>query len=148
MVDSGCVPWSGVVPASERRISNVKNHRAMVSGNRLRNSQNTPTMARPVRLLDLLGQLKLTDVSERIRTATETLYQQLIEAEATVFIDAAPFERSETRTAQRSGSCFPALLKRRRHVNQELHAVVMEAYLHGSPSAWLMTWSRRSRPIP
>ena len=49
-------------------------------------------------LLDLLGQLKLTDVSDRIRAATETLYQQLIEAEATAFIGAAPFERSEART--------------------------------------------------
>ncbi|WP_232085186.1 transposase, partial [Arthrobacter sp. SO5] len=55
-------------------------------------------------LLDLLGQLKLTDVSDRIRAATETLYQQLIEAEATAFIGAAPFERSEARTTQRSGS--------------------------------------------
>lgn len=55
-------------------------------------------------LLDLLGQLKLTDVSDRIRTATETLYRQLIEAEATVFIGAGPFERSEARTTQRNGS--------------------------------------------
>ena len=105
-------------------------------------------------LLDLLGQLKLTDVSDRIRAATETLYQQLIEAEATAFIGAAPFERSETRTTQRNGSrsrtltttagdlnlkipklrngsFFPALLERRRRVDQALYAVVMEAYLHG-----------------
>ncbi len=46
-------------------------------------------------LLDLLGQLKFTDVSDRIRTATETLYQRLIDAEATAFIGAAPFERSD-----------------------------------------------------
>jgi putative transposase len=51
-------------------------------------------------LLDLLGQLKLTDVSDRIRAAAETLYQQLIEAEATAFIGAAPFERSEARTTE------------------------------------------------
>ena len=105
-------------------------------------------------LLDLLGQLKLTDVSDRIRAATETLYQQLIEAEATAFIGAAPFERSEARTTQRNGSrprtltttagdlnlkipklrngsFFPALLERRRRVDQALYAVVMEAYLHG-----------------
>ncbi|MBP2216311.1 IS256 family transposase [Arthrobacter sp. CAN_C5] len=105
-------------------------------------------------LLDLLGQLKLTDVPDRIRTATETLYQQLIEAEATAFIGAAPFERSEARTTQRNGSrartltttagdlnlkipklragsFFPALLERRRRVDQALYAVVMEAYLHG-----------------
>jgi putative transposase len=48
-------------------------------------------------LLDLLGQLKLTDVSDRIRSATETLYQQLIEAETTAFIGAAPFERTADR---------------------------------------------------
>lgn len=50
-------------------------------------------------LLDLLGQLKLTDVSDRIRAATETLYQQLIDAEATAFVGAAPFERTGDRTA-------------------------------------------------
>ncbi len=105
-------------------------------------------------LLELLGQLKLTDVPDRIRTATETLYQQLIEAEATAFIGAAPFERSEERTTLRNGarprtlsttagdlnlkipklrngSFFPALLERRRRVDQALYAVVMEAYLHG-----------------
>ncbi|GAA4370758.1 hypothetical protein GCM10023166_19420 [Paeniglutamicibacter cryotolerans] len=105
-------------------------------------------------LLDLLGQLKQTDVPDRIRTATETLYQQLIEAEATAFIGSAPFERSSDRTTQRNGSrprtlsttagdlnlkipklrhgsFFPALLERRRRVDQALYAVVMEAYLHG-----------------
>jgi transposase-like protein len=55
-------------------------------------------------LLDRLGQLKLTDVSDRIRAATETLYQQLIETEATAFIGAAPFEGSAARTTQRNGS--------------------------------------------
>ncbi len=105
-------------------------------------------------LLELLGQLKLTDVPDRIRTATETLYQQLIEAEATAFIGAAPFERTEDRNTQRNGSrprtlsttagdlnlkipklrnssFFPAVLERRRRVDQALYAVVMEAYLHG-----------------
>jgi len=105
-------------------------------------------------LLELLAQLKLTDVPDRIRSATETLYQELIEAEATAFIGAAPFERSDARTAQRNGSrprtltttagdlqlsipklrqgtFFPALLERRRRVDQALYAVVMEAYLHG-----------------
>lgn len=105
-------------------------------------------------LLDLLGQLKLTDVSDRIRSAAESLYQQLIEAEATAFIGAAPFERTDERTTQRNGtrprtlsttagdlnlkipklrtgSFFPALLERRRRVDQALYAVVMEAYLHG-----------------
>ena len=105
-------------------------------------------------LLDLLAQLKLTDVPDRIRVATETLYQQLIDAEATAFIGAAPFERSADRTTHRNGarprtlsttagdlelsipklrqgSFFPALLERRRRVDQALFAVVIEAYLHG-----------------
>jgi putative transposase len=105
-------------------------------------------------LLDLLAQLKLTDVPDRIRVATETLYQELIDAEATAFIGAAPFERSVDRTGLRNGSrprtlsttagdlelkipklrqgsFFPALLERRRRVDQALFAVVMEAYLHG-----------------
>jgi putative transposase len=105
-------------------------------------------------LLDLLGELKLTDVTDRIRVATETLYQELIDAEATAFIGAAPFERSGDRTTYRNGSrprtlsttagdldlkipklragsFFPALLERRRRVDQALFAVVMEAYVHG-----------------
>jgi len=105
-------------------------------------------------LLDLLAQLKLTDVTDRIRSATETLYQELIDAEAVSLIGAAPFERSAERTTQRNGTrprtltttagdldlkipklragtFFPALLERRRRVDQALFAVVMEAYLHG-----------------
>ncbi len=34
----------------------------------------------------------------------------------------------------RSGSFFPALLERRRRVDQCLFAAVMEAYLHGPPT--------------
>ncbi|WP_426624464.1 IS256 family transposase [Leifsonia sp. McL0607] len=105
-------------------------------------------------LLDLLAQLKLTDVTDRVRSATEALYQELIDAEATAFIGAGPFERSAERTTQRNGTrprtltttagdldlkipklrqgtFFPALLERRRRVDQALFAVVMEAYLHG-----------------
>lgn len=105
-------------------------------------------------LLNLLAELKLTDVTDRIRSATEKLYQELIDAEATAFIGAAPFERTTERTTQRNGTrprtltttagdlelkipklragtFFPALLERRRRVDQALFAVVMEAYLHG-----------------
>src|SRR3954449_13536653 len=101
-------------------------------------------------LLELLGVLKLTDVSDRIRVATETLYQELIDAEAAAFIGAAPFERTPARQTQYNGtrhrtlttsavelellipklrtvSFFPSLLKRRRRVDQALFAVVMEA---------------------
>ncbi len=105
-------------------------------------------------LLELLRELKLTDVTDRIRSATETLYQELIDAEAAAFIGAAPFERSPDRVAQRNGTrprtltttageldlripklrqgtFFPSLLERRRRVDQALFAVVMEAYVHG-----------------
>ncbi|TQO19848.1 transposase-like protein [Rhodoglobus vestalii] len=105
-------------------------------------------------LLALLADLKLTHVTDRIRLATETLYQELINAEATAHIGADRFERNTDRTTQRNGtrprllsttagdlnlkipklrqgSFFPALLEQRRRVDQALFAVVMEAYLHG-----------------
>ncbi|MET3919394.1 transposase [Arthrobacter sp. UYEF20] len=55
-------------------------------------------------LLVLLGQLIFTEVSERIRAATESPYTQLIEAYATAFTGAAPFERTGERTTDRNGS--------------------------------------------
>lgn len=105
-------------------------------------------------LLDLLAQLKLTDVTDRIRSITETLYQELIDAEAANVIGAGKYERNDDRTAVRNGtrartltttagdlelripklrrgSFFPSLLERRRRVDKALFAVVMEAYLHG-----------------
>ena len=54
-------------------------------------------------LLDLLGELKLTDVTDRIRSAIERC-QELIDAQATAFIGAAPFERSPDRSALRKGT--------------------------------------------
>ena len=91
-------------------------------------------------LLDLLEALKVADVDDRIRTATEALYQALIEAELTAVIGAGPHERSEARSAHRNGhrprtlsttagdlelripklrtgSFFPSLLERRRPVD-------------------------------
>lgn len=105
-------------------------------------------------LLELLGELKDTDVTDRVRAATQKLYQELIDAEAAAFIGAAPFERTPERVTQRNGtrsktitttagqldlrlpklrqgSFFPSLLERRRRVDQALFAVVMEAYVHG-----------------
>ena len=55
-------------------------------------------------LIDLLEALKNTDVDERVRTATEHLYQALIDAELTAVIGAAPHERTPDRTGQRNGS--------------------------------------------
>lgn len=105
-------------------------------------------------LLEVLEALKSSDVSTRIRTASQTIYQALIDAELTAVIGAGPWERSEDRLAHRngsrprtlsttagdlelqipklrSGSFFPSLLERRRRVDQALFAVVMEAYIHG-----------------
>ena len=50
-------------------------------------------------LLELPEALKAADVDDRIRTATETRYQALIEAELTAVIGAAPHQRTEARTA-------------------------------------------------
>jgi putative transposase len=105
-------------------------------------------------LLSLLSQLKDTDLTDRVRTALERVYQELIDAEAAALIGALPHERSTDRTTYRNGSrprlltsqagdlslripklrqgsFFPALLERRRRVDEALYAVVMEAYVHG-----------------
>jgi transposase-like protein len=105
-------------------------------------------------LLELLTQLQAAEVGDRVRQATQALYQELIEAEATAVIGAGPWQRTDQRTAQRNGSrsktisttagdlelripklragsFFPSLLERRRRIDQALFAVVMEAYLHG-----------------
>jgi transposase-like protein len=105
-------------------------------------------------LLEVLEALKAADVSDRVRAASQTIYQALIDAELTAVIGAGPWERSQDRLAHRngsrsrtltstagdlelqipklrSGSFFPSLLERRRRVDQALFAVVMEAYIHG-----------------
>jgi transposase-like protein len=105
-------------------------------------------------LLQVLEALKTGDAGERVQAAAETMYQALIDAEASSVIGARPWERTESRTNQRNGSrprtlstpagdlalripklrtgsFFPSLLDRRRRVDQALFAVVMEAYLHG-----------------
>jgi putative transposase len=110
-------------------------------------------------LLEVLEAMQAAGVDDRVRTAAQTIYQALIEAELTEaelteVIGAGPWERSPERMALRngsrprtltttagdlelripklrSGSFFPSLLERRRRVDQALFAVVMEAYLHG-----------------
>jgi hypothetical protein len=82
------------------------------------------------------------------------MLQELIEAEATVHIGAGWNEHTQARTALRNGhrektlttqagdlelaipklragSFFPALLERRRRIDQALYAVIVEAYVHG-----------------
>ncbi|MEV7731578.1 IS256 family transposase [Streptomyces sp. NPDC088921] len=105
-------------------------------------------------LMRLLESLRRADGVEAIRVVCERILQELIEAEATEVIGAAPREHSETRTTWRnghrdmvlttqagdldlkipkvrSGSFFPSLLERRRRIDRALFAVVMEAYVHG-----------------
>jgi putative transposase len=106
-------------------------------------------------LLEVLEAMKVAEVDDRIRTAAQTIYQALIDAELTAFVGAGPWERTDQRTAQRNGyrertlsttagdlelrigklrsgpAFFPCLLERRRRIDQALFAVVMEAYLHG-----------------
>ena len=105
-------------------------------------------------LSELLAALKAGEMTDTIRMSLEWILQQLIEAEATAFIGAERFERTDTRTNQRNGhrprllstpagdveleipklrvgSFFPSLLERRRRIDRALFAVVMEAYVHG-----------------
>ncbi|PYC64859.1 IS256 family transposase [Streptomyces tateyamensis] len=105
-------------------------------------------------LLRLLESLRSADGLELVRGVAERMLQELIEAEATARIGAQWNEHTETRTGfrnghrdktlttaagdldlaipkLRAGSFFPALLERRRRIDQALYAVIMEAYVHG-----------------
>ncbi|MEY9858421.1 putative transposase [Catenulispora sp. GAS73] len=105
-------------------------------------------------LLDLLASLRSSDNTDMVRTVLERILQELIEAEATAAIGAAPYQRTSERTGMRNGhrdrglttaagdvelhipklrtgSFFPSLLERRRRIDQALFAVIMEAYVHG-----------------
>ncbi|WP_458691251.1 IS256 family transposase [Nocardia tengchongensis] len=109
-------------------------------------------------LLAQLDTLKSADASavfaELIRAGMQALIEAEAEAEATTVLGAGRYERSETRTTHRnghrpktiattsgdvelqipklrSGSFFPSLLERRRRIDQALHAVIMEAWVHG-----------------
>jgi len=106
-------------------------------------------------LLEVLEAMQAAGVEDRVRTAAQTIYQALLDAEFTAFLGAGPWERTDDRVGQRNGtrartltttagdlelrigkvrsgrSFFPSLLERRRRVDQALFAVVMEAYLHG-----------------
>jgi hypothetical protein len=68
----------------------------------------TPMTLTESDLSALLDALKAGEFDERIRTSLQWILQQLIEAEATALIGAAPYERSEDRVAQRTGpACSP-----------------------------------------
>jgi putative transposase len=105
-------------------------------------------------LSELLEVFRAGEGVDLIREAVRVALQDLIELEATEVIGAARYERSETRRAERNGSrprvlttkagdvrlaipklrkgsFFPEILEPRRRIDQALHAVVMEAYVHG-----------------
>jgi putative transposase len=105
-------------------------------------------------LLGLVEALRAGEGGQMVRTLLQTALQWLIDAEATAHIGAGRYERSEARTTQRNGhrervvstaagdetvripkmrtgSFFPSRLEPRRRVDAALHAVIMEAYVHG-----------------
>ncbi len=105
-------------------------------------------------LLELGERLKVADAGEMMRTMLGFMLQLLVDAEAAAVIGAGPHERSAARTTQRNGtrdktvsttagdltvripktrtgSFFPSLLAPRRRIDVALHAVIMEAYVHG-----------------
>ena len=55
-------------------------------------------------LLEVLEAMQASGVEDRVRTAAQTIYQALIDAELTAVIGAGPWERTTERTAQRNGS--------------------------------------------
>ena len=108
-------------------------------------------------LLELLDALKAAGAGEVVRHALESVFQALIDAEASAVVGAEPHQRTPGRVAWRngyrdralttaagdlelripklrSGSFFPSLLERRRRIDQALFAVVMEAYVTGTPA--------------
>lgn len=105
-------------------------------------------------LLELSEALRAADGGDVMRLMLGAMLQALVDAEATAHIGAAPHQRTPQRIAQRNGtrdkvvsttagdltvkipktrtgSFFPSLLAPRRRVDVALHAVIMEAYVHG-----------------
>ena len=55
-------------------------------------------------LLEVFEAMQAAEVDDRVRTAAQTIYQALIEAELTAVIGAGPWEHSTDRTALPNGS--------------------------------------------
>ena len=102
----------------------------------------------------LLDALKAAEAGAVFAELIRAGMQALIEAEAAAKIGAGRYERSEDRQTHRNGhrsrtlsttsgdievkipklragSFFPSLLEPRRRIDKALHAVIMEAYVHG-----------------
>ena len=105
-------------------------------------------------LLAQLDALKSADAGAVFAELIRAGLQALIEAEATETIGAGRYQRTDDRGTHRNGhrpktvsttagdievripklragSFFPSLLERRRRIDRALHAVIMEAYVHG-----------------
>jgi transposase-like protein len=105
-------------------------------------------------LLELLNKAEQGADPSFLRDGVRLLVQELMEAEVTQLVGAAPYERTESRTTARNGyrerewdtrvgtlelqipklrqgSYFPGLLEPRRRHERALLAVVQEAYVHG-----------------
>ena len=105
-------------------------------------------------LLAQLDALKSADAGAVFAELIRAGLQALIEAEATETIGAGRYQRTGERGTHRNGhrpktvsttagdievqipklragSFFPSLLERRRRIDRALHAVIMEAYVHG-----------------
>ena len=105
-------------------------------------------------LLARLDELKSADSRSVFAELIRAGMQELIEAELTAAIGAGRYERTDERTVHRNGhrpkalattsgdielgipklragSFFPSLLEPRRRIDKALHAVIMEAYVHG-----------------
>jgi putative transposase len=105
-------------------------------------------------LLALLEVLRSAEHGEMMRQLLGGALQMLVDAEAEAHIGAGRHERVPTRTTQRNGtrerlvattagdvtvqipktrtgSFLPSLLQPRRRIDQALHAVICEAYVHG-----------------
>src|SRR3954470_23170085 len=103
---------------------------------------------------ELLEAFRASEGVDLIRESVRMVLQELIETEAAAVIGAARYERTSTRTTERNGhrdrtlstqagdvslripkvrqgAFFPVILEPRRRIDQALHAVVMEAYVHG-----------------
>ena len=103
---------------------------------------------------ELLEAFRAGEGVDLIRESVRMVMQELIEAEASEVIGAAPYERVESRVTERNGarsrllatqagdvqlripklrkgSFFPSILEPRRRIDQALYAVVMEAYVGG-----------------
>jgi hypothetical protein len=105
-------------------------------------------------LTSFVGKLLKEDDSDILQDGIKALAQMIMDGEVSSRIGAAPYERTETRTAYRNGyrtrawdtrvgtvelkvpkitagTYFPSLLDPRRRAEKALQAVIVEAYVKG-----------------